>query len=67
MATYLLPKARNLVTGQTVKVQDLDGSRMTTQQRALAQERANLLAQGLTDRTNEQWQGFVIEYTPSSR
>lgn len=67
MATYLLPKARNKVTGQTVKIQDLDGHRITHSQRSLAQERANQLASDLTGRTGETWEGYVVEYTPSVR
>ncbi len=39
MEQYLLPKARNTRTGQTVKIQDLTGSRFTLAQRELAQDR----------------------------
>ena len=67
MATYLLPKARNTVTGQTQKIQNLDGYHIPHSQRALAQEQADQLAQGLTDRTGDTWEGFLVEYTPSVR
>lgn len=67
MATYLLPKARNTVTGQTQKLQNLDGYHIPPRQRALALEQADQLASGLTDRTGEVWEGYVVEYTPSVR
>lgn len=64
---YLLPKARNVVTGQTVKTQDLTGSRFTLQQRALAEEMADQLARKMSDRTGESWVGIVEPYIPSQR
>lgn len=64
---YLLPMARNTVTGQTVKTQDLTGSRFTHSQRALAEDMAEQLAVKMTARTKEVWQGFVQTYTPSQR
>ena len=64
---YLLPMARNTVTGQTVKTQDLTGSRFTHSQRTLAEDMARQLAVKMTARTNQVWQGFVQTYTPSSR
>jgi hypothetical protein len=64
---FLLPKARNTVTGQTVKTQDLTGHRFTPQQRMLAEASAAQLAEKMTARTNQQWSGFVEEYTPSQR
>jgi len=51
---YLLPKARNTITKQTVKTQDLTGARFT-------------LAQQMTRRTGDAWVGFVEEYTPTYR
>ncbi len=65
--TFLLPKARNLQTGQTVKEQDLTGGRFTHAQRALCQEAAERLAQKMSARTGEGWVGFVEEYTPTYR
>ena len=64
---YLLPKARNLTTGQTVKQQDLTGHRFTLQQRNLAQTVAEKFADDLTARTQQPWVGFIEEYTPSVR
>jgi nitrate/TMAO reductase-like tetraheme cytochrome c subunit len=64
---YLLPMARNTVTGQTVKTQDLTGARFELSQRALAEDMARQLAEKMTARTSEQWQGFVQTYTPSQR
>ena len=67
MVQYLLPMARNLVTGQTVKTQDLTGNRFELRQRALAEDSARQLAERMSSRTNQQWQGFVQIYTPSVR
>lgn len=67
MAQFLLPKARNLVTGQTVKTQDLTGHRFDLRQRALAEIAAEELAGKMTQRTGDQWVGFVESYTPSQR
>ena len=64
---YLLPKARNLTTGQTVKTQDLTGARFTLQQRGLAEAYARQLADKMTARTGDSWVGFVEAYTPSIR
>jgi hypothetical protein len=64
---YLLPMARNTVTGQTVKTQDLTGARFELSQRALAEDMARQLAEKMTNRTREPWQGFVQTYTPSQR
>jgi len=64
---YLLPMARNTLTGQTVKTQDLTGSRFTQSQRALAEDMARQLGDRMTARTGEQWQGFLQLYTPTTR
>jgi len=64
---YLLPKARNTVTGQTVKTQDLTGNRFTMSQRTLAEDMARQLADKMTARTGDTWQGFVEAYTPTYR
>ena len=64
---YLLPMARNTVTGQTVKTQDLTGTRFTLAQRRLAEDMADQCAAKMTARTGDLWQGFVAEYTPSYR
>jgi len=64
---YLLPMARNTVTGQTVKNQDLNGTTFTQRQRVLAEEIAGQLADRMTARTGVTWQGFVKPYTPTVR
>jgi hypothetical protein len=64
---YLMIKARNLITGQTVKNQDLTGARLELRQRALAEELAGQLADKMSRNTGENWTGFVEEYTPSVR
>ena len=64
---YLLPMARNTVTGQTVKNQDLNGTTFTQRQRVLAEEIAGQLADRMTARTGVTWQGFVKLYTPTVR
>jgi hypothetical protein len=66
-AKFLLPKARNTVTGQTVKNQDLTGGRFTLKQRVLAEDSARQLAAKMTARTGDTWQGFVEAYTPTER
>lgn len=67
MEQYLLAKARNTITGQTVKNQDLTGARFTLQQRGLAEASANQLAAKMTARTGVTWLGFVEQYTPTYR
>jgi len=67
MQQYLIAKARNTVTGETVVSQDLTGARFHLHQRRLAEDRAAQLAQGLTDRSGQQWTGFVERYVPSQR
>ena len=64
---YLLPMARNTVTGQTVKTQDLTGARFELSQRALAEDMARQLAEKMSARTSERWTGFVQNYTPTQR
>ncbi len=64
---YLLPMARNLITGQTVKTQDLTGARLQESQYVLAMDLARQLAVKMRDRTNEPWEGFVETYTPTYR
>ena len=64
---YLLPMARNMITGQTVKTQDLSGVKYTLQQRVLAESAADQCAAKMTARTGDTWQGFVREYTPRPR
>lgn len=67
MSKHLLPKARNTVTGETVKTQDLTGARLTLAQRPLAEDLARQLADKMTARTGITWVGFVVEYEPTYR
>lgn len=67
MTTYLMPKAVNVRTGQTVKQQDLTGGRFTMAQRTLCEERAGQLAAQMTAKTREPWEAQVVEYTPTER
>ena len=67
MTQYLVTKARNILTGQTVKNQDLTGARLELRQRVLAEDLADQLAAKMTRSTGETWQGFVEVYTPSVR
>lgn len=64
---YLLPMARNTVTGETVKTQDLSGTRFTQSQKALALTYAKQLAEDLSGRTGQEWIGFVKIYSPTKR
>jgi hypothetical protein len=64
---FLIVKARNTVTGQTQKQQDLTGHRFTMEQRSLAEDRARQFAETLTQRTGDAWTGLVEEYEPRSR
>ena len=56
-----------MITGQTVKNQDLTGARLELRQRALAEELASQLADKMTRNTGESWTGFVEQYVPSVR
>ena len=67
MTQYLITKARNIITGQTVMEQDLTGARFELRQRVLAEDQANQLAAKMTRNTGETWQGFVEVYTPATR
>jgi len=64
---YLISKARNTITGQTVKNQDLTGARFLLTQRFLCQEVADQLAAKMTERTGDTWVGYCEAYTPSQR
>lgn len=56
---YLLPTARNTVTGQRIKTQDLTGARFTANQLNLAQDVADQYARKMTERTGDRWIGIV--------
>jgi hypothetical protein len=60
---YLLPKARNILTGQTVYTEDLTGGKIALHQRKIADLLAQQLADKMTMRTGGEWRGFVEEYT----
>lgn len=60
---YLMPKARNLRTGQTVKQQDLAGRRYMPHESKLAQQTADELALSMSKRSQDTWRGFVDVYT----
>jgi predicted extracellular nuclease len=64
---YFLVMARNTETGVKLRTQDLTGNRFTWSQRELAQARADQLAEQLTARTRETWEGYLVEYTPTVR
>lgn len=67
MQRYLLPHARNTVTGQKVKTQDLTGARFSLNQREMAYEVAQQIADKMTARTGDFWTPLLVEYTPTSR
>lgn len=60
---YLMPKARNQLTGETVMEKNLTGSRLELRQRALAETQARVLAEKMTRKTTDPWRGFVDVYT----
>jgi hypothetical protein len=64
---YLLPMARNSITGQTVKTQDLTGARIRLDQPHIAQDLAEQLATKMTARTGDIWFALVREYVPTQR
>jgi hypothetical protein len=63
MKQYLIAKARNILTGQTVMDQDLTGARLELRQRTLAEDQADQLAAKMTRSTGAVWRGFVEVYT----
>lgn len=64
---YILPMARNRRTGETVKAQDLTGSRYQQHQRNDCLLVAQRLARQLTERTGDDWQPVIQPYTPTVR
>ena len=59
---YLMPKARNTLTGQTVMEMNLRGQRLELRQRTLAESQARDLAERMTRKTADPWRGFVDVY-----
>jgi hypothetical protein len=64
---YILPMARNRRTGETVKAQDLAGSRYQQHQRHDCLLEAQRLARQLSDRTGDVWVAVVQPYTPTQQ
>jgi hypothetical protein len=67
MKQYLIAKARNILTGQTVMDQDLTGARLELRQRSLAEDQADQLAAKMTRSTGSAWRGFVEVYTATAK
>jgi len=61
---YLIAKARNTVTGETVMHRNLGTARFRLDQRRLAEDFATQYAKKLSDRFQQPWTAFVEEYTP---
>ena len=61
---YIIIKCRNTRTGQTVKAQDLTGWKWPLNQRALAQQSGERLAERLYIRSGDKWQVVLETYTP---
>lgn len=64
---YLLAMAHNTITHETIKTQELNGVRYTLNQRTTVELLAAQLAERMTRRTGNLWQGVVQEYTPTVR
>lgn len=56
---YLIPKARNDLTKETVAHMELSGRRFALHERALVQQLADGLAQKLAAKTKDPWTGYV--------
>ena len=63
MQQYIIPMARNLRTGETVKSQDLSGIRYIPSQRRECQLLAERLASQMTLRGQDTWAAVVQPYT----
>jgi hypothetical protein len=63
MQQYIMPMARNGRTGQTVKSQDLSGSRLIPSQRRECQLLAERLADQMTQRGPDKWTAVVRPYS----
>ena len=61
---YLIAKAQNTITKQTVMHRNLSEAKFALSQRRLAQDFADQYAIKMTERTGEPWTGYVEEYTP---
>lgn len=63
MQQYIMPMARNIRTGETVKSQDLSGRRYIPSQRKECQLLAERLADQMTQRGQDTWAAVVQPYT----
>ena len=63
MTTYIMPMARNLRTGETVKAQDLTNKRYQPHQRVECQLIAERLALQMTERSQDPWSAKIVEYS----
>lgn len=63
MSNYIIAKARCLETGQTVKSQDLSGRRFQLHEQQECQLVADRLADQMSYRTGNTWQGYCQRYT----
>jgi hypothetical protein len=63
MQQYIIPMARNLRTGETVKSQDLSGARLIPSQRRECQMLAERLADQMTQRGQDTWSAVVHPYS----
>jgi hypothetical protein len=63
MNQFLMPAARNAITREVVKKQDLSGRRFTTRDQQEAQLWADRLAEDMTARTRQDWHAELIEYS----
>ena len=64
MQKYLIAKATNQTTGQTVMHRNLSEAKFRLDQRKLAEDFARQYALKISTRTGETWTGYVEEYTP---
>jgi hypothetical protein len=63
MQQYIMPMARNLRTGETVKSQDLSGARYIPSQRKDCQMLAERLADQMNQRGQDTWAAVIKPYT----
>lgn len=63
MQQYIMPMARNLRTGETVKSQDLSGRRLMPHQRTECRLLAERLATQMTERGTDTWEARIVEYS----
>jgi hypothetical protein len=63
MQQYIMPMARNLRTGETVKSHDLSGTRYIPSQRRDCKLLAERLADQMTQRGQDTWTAVIQPYT----